>query len=232
MTPEVEAALLPLNWHLVKRQYPTKARWIGLQLKPNGGLLHPDAQAAKVALERHDEALRAMRTVLDHLNDMESEKINRIDLASCPIEDLHSSPGFDWSGRVDAARTALIQIIPGMLQEAELLRWEAGKAQQGGQKNQAAYRVAEAVAEIYVLGLKKRPTAGKLANGMGVSGLFGKVVASVFVALDIKAKALFGPCDAAKSAMTEARMLELLMPEPVKGTPSLFDLYPSNPNKI
>ena len=231
MTPEVEAALVPLNWEQVKSVYPSRATWISLTLRPNGGLLHPDAQAAKVAQERHNKLLRAMKDVLQQFHAFSPEQIDRIDLGSCPPEDRD----LGWAGRVEAARGALVGVFPGILQEAEFLRWEAGKARRGGRKNEAAYRIAEAVSEIFVLSFKTRPGLGKPAplrresNTHRLTGVFGIVAEDVFSALGLEVKAPYKPCKAAIDSLTEQRMADLLKAEHFSRGLSMFDLHPSAP---
>lgn len=62
--------------------------------------------------------------------------------------------------RIAEAKAALEALVDGLIEAQEILTWERGNAKSGRQTNKAAYRVAEAVAEVYVIGTGQKPTAG------------------------------------------------------------------------
>jgi len=62
---------------------------------------------------------------------------------------------------------------------------EARKVKKGQQKNEAAYRVAGAIAVIYVIGRGQYPTYGNRPDGSGPSTLFCRTTDAVCAELGI-----------------------------------------------
>lgn len=165
MKPEVEEALEPLNWRFVQQVDPWGAAFLAASLATEASDTLASPKSAKASLSKLRSMSKAMLAVLSGLDEMPPEQEARIDLGSSQLGERDR----DWPKRVEAARSALWSIVPGLAEELRKLEAEAAKATKGRPMNRLAYSVASAVAEIYMIGRGERPTIGRLESGMGRS---------------------------------------------------------------
>lgn len=206
MKREVEEALAPLDWAFVQSVDPWGAAWLGARFSIGANDVLADPQSAKASLLSVKGMSEALLVVLRGLDEMPPEQEARIDLGSSPVEERDKG----WPKRVEAARSALWSIVPGLVDELRNLEHEAAKASRGGRKNHLAYSVASAVAEIYVIGIGEKPRMGRLESGAGTSGLFGRVTEDVFRALGLQVSGAYRPCAAAIKELDKNRVEELI----------------------
>lgn len=192
-------ALAPIGWERAELVAPWRAARLRATLTSAGGKLN----GKRGALERHESLMAAVATTVEALGDLSDAERTALDLASTPhgLLDDGSLPA------VDAAIRALDCLIPGLISLAETHRHEAPY----GKRNDAAYRVAEALAEIYVIGRGKRPGASRNSVDGGPSGHFPKVVAAVFEILGIEVRDIYPQCRAARDALSDERFAELCL---------------------
>jgi hypothetical protein len=206
MTPEIEAILNRIGWQKVLKLYPHLARSIEAKLTPTGGLFAAKATVASDQQKRIVEILSALESLVLRLESLPPDQRDCINMWSCP-------PGERDKGipdRVGMITAGLTDLVPGLLITDEILVWESRAAGKGSRpRNENAYRVAEAVAEIYVVGTGRRPGYGSRSVYTDQDGTpFGRAVSEIFAALGIQADTK-GPCEAARNAMTPERMNEL-----------------------
>jgi hypothetical protein len=139
-------------------------------------------------------------------------------LNSTPVDERDGG----WPDHTSNAACALETLVPGLIYWTELLEHEAQKARRGGRHNEPAYRIAAALAEIYVIGLGEKPTIGNLADGTGPSGLYGKVTRTVLAQLGLGDIDVVRPCRAAIKDLTEDRMRMLFGLHQPYGAASIF----------
>lgn len=205
MTPELEVELNKIGWKWASRN-PWHKVWYELVLRKDGGLVASDPQEARAALARHRALCASVINVVEGLRALSDDAATSINLDCIPVDERDKP----WPDHITRAASALEFLAPGLIGWADLLAHEAQKARRGGQVNEPAYRIAETIAEIYVVGLGEKPTIGRLEDGSGPSGLYGRVTAAIFSILEVRASDVFRPCRTAIDRLTEARMRQLL----------------------
>jgi hypothetical protein len=218
MKPEIETILNQIGWQKVKKLYPGRAQFIEEKLTPTGGLFATKATVASDQQRRILEVLSALEDLVSKLENLPSDQRDCINMWSCPVDERENG----IPDRVGRATASLTDLVPGFRITNEGLLWESQAASKSSRpRNVNVYRVAEAVAEIYVIGTGKRPGYGSKNVYTGQEGTpFARAVSGVFAILGIQAEAK-GPCEAARQAMTPERMKELRRPS-LPPLPSLF----------
>ena len=86
----------------------------------------------------------------------------------------------------------------------EVLRKADGtrKRRKGLPLNAAAYEIADTVARVFVIGTGEAPRAGRLADGTGLSGPYGKAVEKTLLILGHSVSDAFDLCHAAVSNLS------------------------------
>lgn len=201
MTPELEAELNKIGWARVDLWHRA---WLATSLKADGGLVASSPQAAEAARKKYLKLRRSIVATVEGLTALSEEARTSINLDSTPPDERDGG----WPDHVDAVVQALHAICPGLVRWAEYLDHEADKAKRGRPWNEPAFRVASAMAEIYLIGRGKIPTVGRLADGGGPSGTFGKAVAKVCILLGIKVADVVPHCQRAIADLTPDRIAE------------------------
>lgn len=205
MTPELLVELNKIGWKRASA-HPFRKMKFERVLRKDAGMVAPSPQNAKAALARHLALCKELLEVVERLRALSEDAATTINLGSTPVDDRNGG----WPDHIAMAVTTLERLVPGLNSWAEFLEHEAGKSRRGGRKNEPAYLIAETLAEIYVIGLRKKPTIGKLVDGTGPSGSFGKVTAAVFAILKVEKSDVIRPCKAAIEGLSESRMNRLL----------------------
>ena len=206
MTPELEVVLASIGWRYVQAVAPWKATFLARDLNATGGLFAPDDRTAKDLHAEHQQLMHSVAIVLRGLSAMPADVALHVNVCSCAPE-LRDAGIPD---RVSEATSALEVLVEGLIEAERVLTWEMGEPKRGRQLNKAALRVAEAVAEIYVIGTGLKPTAGRRADGKGSSGKFCLAVERVFKVLGIFVGDSYRPCQNAVNQMSDERISELL----------------------
>jgi hypothetical protein len=158
--------------------------------------------------------MTAMAKVLDELEALSPEKLRYANRSSSLALDTPEERAIEVPDRVSQARAALEAIVPGILSLNESMAWEAdlqkGKAPRGRPPNRAAYRIAEALAEVYVIGLGRTPPLGRDSGSNEANGGFAKAFADVCKVLGVRVEDPHDVCEAAKEKLTPERVAELL----------------------
>lgn len=202
MTPELEAELNKIGWARVD---PWQRARLSTSLTANGGLVASSPQAATAAASSHRNLCQSIVAAVEGLTKLSEEARTSINLDSTLPDELDGG----WPDHVDAAVQALYAICPGLLRWTEYLNHEANKAKRGRPWNEPAFRVAAAMAEIYLIGRGKVPTIGRLADGGGPSGEYGKAMAKVCNLLEIKVADVVPHCQRAIADLTPDRIAEI-----------------------
>ncbi|WP_137110001.1 hypothetical protein [Rhodobacter sp. SY28-1] len=200
MTPEVEAELNKIGWARVVD--PWQRAWFSTTLKVYGGLVAPSPKAAVAAAKRHRRLCVAILASVEGLTALSDDARGTINLESTPVD--HRDEG--WPDHVGVAIEALHAISPGLLRWEEFLKHEEERAKRGRPKNEPAYRIASALAEIHLIGKGKPPKVGRLEDGGGPSGIYGQTVANVCALLGIKVADVVPPCLEAVKGLTPERI--------------------------
>lgn len=208
MTPELEAELNRIGWQAAKH-HPA-AIWWRSKLTTNSGLVAVSPQLAKADLARHLDLCKNVAAVISDLVMLSEDARTTINLVSTPVDDRNGG----WPDHVGATRLSLEGIVDGLAEWKSLLEHEAEKAGVGRQRNQPAYRIAEALSEIYFCGLGRMPTIGNRADGAGPSGLFGSAAGGIFTILGVQIQDVVPPCKAAISKLTPDRIKTLKGADP------------------
>lgn len=221
MRPELEAELDKIGWQKVKAASPAYAQHLEKQLSDFGADLRP--QLAKAEGRRLKRVRAAMVALHDEIGALSPESRSFIDVASCAPEVLDTGiPPLSGS-----LQLAIEAIAPGVLQLSEVLDAEARRVGKGRKKNAAAYRIADALAEIYVIGCGSVPTIGKHHDTNAATGVFGKVGGAVFRILGVAVAATsIEPFEAAIFGLTDERLAGLLRHRSgaySRRPPSMFD---------
>lgn len=214
MTHELEAILNRIGWATVKFVAPFLAGSLAARLTPNGGLFESHRPTARAGLERHQQLMTAMAKVLEELEALSPGKLRYANWASSLALDTPDARDVGVPDRVSQARAALEAIVPGILSLNESLAWEAelreGNARRGRPPNRAAYRIAEALAEVYVIGMGKTPPLGRDSGSNEANGGFATTFVDVCKILGVRVKDPHDVCEAAKEKLTPERVTELL----------------------
>lgn len=191
-------ALLPLGWNRVQRLAPWRSARLWGQLDPEGGMLN----GRRGAFDRHHNLAAAVLNVLEILDELSPKEVESLDLhATDPDErDRGLVPA------VSNVHDSLEKLIPGILADGEIHQAELPL----GKKNIAAYRIVDALAEIYVIGKGQRPTASRHAINGGPSGVFPRAADKVLRILGHQIADIYPLCKAAKQSMSDDRFEALL----------------------
>ena len=199
MTSELEAELNRIGWARVD---PWRRVWLATSFKPDGGLVAPSSRAAKDLAAKHRSLCLSIVAAVEGLTALSDETRTSINLDS-------TAPDQRDGGRPDhvgLAVEALHAICPGLLRWAEYLEHEAGKAKLGRPRKEPAFRIAAALAEVHLIGKGKVPKIGRLADGSGPSGVYGKTVANVCMLLGINVADVVPHCKRAINDLTPDRI--------------------------
>ena len=203
--PEIAEALQPLGWALARLD-PELEFEAFLTLTPSGG------QLGGATRTESRKALAAIRWAIKSVEEAECALIDLSDGRQLLVEAVDPLPFIEGEGRQELDLKEVVQELAGLhfrLQEVEeRLSSEAGGA--GGERNHAAYAVADVLADVHVMGLGTRPRAGSDWDHQGINGDFGKAVQEVLSILKIECADVRRPCKAAQDGLTEERMRSLL----------------------
>ena len=207
MTPEIEAALSRIGWQTVKRLPIYLISRAESVLSPTGGRFTAKTSSAKLEHDRLANLLGQLNATVAGLKQLSHKQIRSIDGGAATDDELQSAAP---PSRIRAAVSALEGIVPGVEHLCALVNIEAGTPKKGAPRNEAAYRIAKVLAEIYVVGLGEKPTIGLRADGTGPSGLYGSVASDVFRLLSITVNDVRAPCREAIGLLDEGKMQMLL----------------------
>jgi hypothetical protein len=217
VTPEVEAELRKIGWTWASRD-PRRKFLYEMVLQANAGMVAHSPQDAKEQLAQHRILCATVFAAIEGLRTIPKDAATSINLGSTPVDDRDGG----WPDHIASAASALETLVHGLIDWTEFLEHEAQKARRGGRHNEPAYRIAAALAEIYVIGLGEKPAIGNLADGRGPSGPYGKVTKSVLAHLGFGDKDVVRPCRAAIRDLTEDRMRMLLRLHQPYGAAAIF----------
>ena len=177
MTPELEVELNKIGWAWVKMVDPGRARRLESAISANGGLLFDGPPAAKVGLND----TRLLRALLD----MAQQELRSLD--GCRVEAIERSAALlagDPETRqplVHLATEAIEALKPGLDALERQAQREAQEGLPHRPKNLTLHAIAQAVAEVFVIGTGIDPTAGSPADETdGVNGDFGRALDRIF----------------------------------------------------
>lgn len=185
MSPELEAALEPIGWHQVKQEHPYWAHMLAQQFNSTGGRIEANANLSAKRAQELANALGGLEAVVVTLEQIEGrwrDSINqtaelRLTQQECKVGD-----------RIAEAVSLLQAIKPGLELMYSFALDESEKSnKRGPARNEAAYRIARTVAEIYVSGTGNRPTYGKDEYSGEINTAFGRAVANVLKVLEVSA---------------------------------------------
>lgn len=221
MTPELETALAPIGWGTVKRVAPWFASFAAASLNATGGRLSRDRPSASQALQQHHELMKAMEIVMCGLAHLTADERDTVDHWSRTPEQRDAGGPSTVSAAIEAPEV----IVPGVIELYQQLAHEEGSPRRGRPRNEAAYRVALTLAEVYVVGRGRRPTYGNREDGKGPTGDYGRTVERVCGLLGIAVSDFTDYCREAIQSLSDERLAQLLAHrQPRRWGPSLFDL--------
>jgi hypothetical protein len=207
MKPEVEEELNKIGWRMVERLYPFVALSVRSAMSQTGGNLAKNGKAARTESRR-------IRTLVEHTiaatrGFSELSEIQRgiVNVASTKVEDRE----FAIPDHVNAASEGLLAIEEGLLDLLAFLEFEGEKNQIGRPVNEAARSLCEHVSIVYVLHFGERPSIGRLADGGGVSGKYGRVCEKIMKSLDMKVADAYRPCLGGIERISDNRFQNLLI---------------------
>lgn len=183
MTPELEGELNKIGWAWVKMVDPWRARRLESAISATGGLLFDGPPAAKVGLND----TRLLRALLD----MAQQELRSLDVGR--VEAIERSAAL-FAGNpetpqplVQRATEAIDALTPGLEALERLAQREAQEGLPHRPTNLSLHAIAQAVAEVFVIGTGNDPTASSPADKTdGVNGDFGKALDRIFRLLGFK----------------------------------------------
>jgi hypothetical protein len=190
--PEVRGLLEPLGWSRVQEANPLFAAGLAAVFTLEGGGFAKTASDAVKVRTDLEATFRAVFDAWKLLGGLPREIARRVNTTTEALERLKQgdrdisawpSPSDD---QIETARRQLWTVLAGLESTLAQIEREAGKAKRGRQKNEAAYRVAHAVAAIYMIGLGVYPSIGNRSDGSGPSGLFCNTTKAVCHELGIE----------------------------------------------
>lgn len=190
MTPEVEAHLDQLGWQTVKLRYPVEASWIDFAISPTGGNLTENKQQARSAAKSIRDLTVQILNLAKDLDNLNGPQRTVVNLGSAKSsEERDRARDF-----VSEAGQGLLRLEEGLYDLIWQLESDGGIPRRGWPKNIAARKVCKAVAITYYLSRHKLPSIGKLENGKGMSGEYGKVCEAILAELGITHSDVFSAC--------------------------------------
>jgi len=183
MTPELEEVLDGIGWQVAK-VYNRSLFFLAWEPTKDGGLLFRSKPDAREGINNLLKLEAALKQIPPTLHSMLSGVLRTSE---------------DW----DSGRNPMEEFELGLAEAINIARHEQDKLWTGAGPNakQAARKVADQMAEIYVLGMGKLPTSGtKPDNSNEPSTQFSRAVRDVYRLLDIDAH-FMGPCERAVAAL-------------------------------
>jgi len=221
MTPDLQSILERIGWATVKARAPAYALQLEVRLRDSSR--DNAARTAQVERERLECFIEDVLRV--------KGSADALAITSKSFVDFELSSSSERDGvipnRTQDAVDLLLALGPGLEALAEFLDQRANHARGGRPRKDAAFRIAEAVAEIYVIGRGEMPAKSSSAEGLA-SGEFSNVCHEVFKALGVdSSRRTLEPLRAAIDRLTGERLDRLMAIRSgalSRDLPSLFDL--------
>ena len=215
MTPELEGVLDKIGWARVKGVAPAHALRLQARLLDTRG----DDRRDRNKEDRRDlsRVMRAAAQLHEAIGHLHPESRDLIDLFSGGPDDPIAS---------DKVLRSIEAIASGLAELSAMLDAEAPR--RGRRQNRAAFRVADALAEVFVIGLGRPPTFGTDPVSGRPTGDFGRACSDAFALLGCRlAESSTEPIRAAVARIDGDHLRRLLAIR--SGTfsrqqPSLFDI--------
>ncbi len=209
---DLEKVLNEIGWWRAKAINPS----LIFHMLPNerGGLLFKDKTEADRSAKALDEIISAMKAFENAEHRLTEPQRFVINCASAEQEEYETG---DFRDRLANVVAALHAVVPGVKEAKDQTIHEHRQywSGQSASKNSPAYLIAAKIAEIYVLGLGKRPTYGTSPSGE-LSTLYARTTKKVFGLLGIDAR-VRGPCKEAIVELRKGRLGYLLKKRKQRG---------------
>lgn len=198
MNQQLFNALSKVGWQTIVLKAPAVAASLGSKiLSANDGGKRAKVKADLEAMKKAREGLKGF---VDGINQMSEDAYRNVNFG-VPNEYLNKDGKGDAIGMVFSELKA---VAPSLFQELESAQEFMSKRKT--KKNVPAYRIAETLAEIYVLGTGQMPTIGTDPITGHATGKFGKVCFEVFGIIDVKiSPQSLEPCRTAIIEIGDAR---------------------------
>lgn len=180
----------PIGWPLLERASPIFAAGLAARMNGRGGLAASAPRMARQEASGLDDLARLLFEATKRLETLTAEQKRAIGLAAMTSPPAQDN---DIPDPVADAIAALWQVIDGLSARLDRLDDLAAQGGRGGQTNLAAREIAEAVAMLWIVARWDFPTLGRLADGSGLSGEYGRCVEQVLAAVGVKCADAYRP---------------------------------------
>lgn len=219
MTPEVESILEGIGWDFARLCLPVQAAvWTKVFRDAGEGIaasrITTSPQESKALSRRVDAILRMAKGLVEHLQQLPDPVRQNINVGAtsfAELKEMHSRNAVDFPDRITWTLDELSDLIPGIAATQRRLKLHGTKAKRGGQRNEVAFTIAKAVAEIYALGLGIRPSVGRRADVPGLSGRYARTVEKVYSAMGLSVVDAHDQCKEAVERYDAGQMDGLLL---------------------
>lgn len=188
----------PIGWPLLERASPIFAAALAARMNARGGLAASAPSVARQEASGLDDLARQLFEATKRLETLTAVQRRAIGIATVRVFPSQDS---DIPDPVEDAIAALWQVIDGLSDRLERLDDLAAQGGRGGQINLAAREIAEAVAILWIIAQWDLPTLGRLADGSGLSGEYGRCVERVLDAVGVKCADAYRPARDALDAI-------------------------------
>lgn len=200
----------PIGWPLLERASPILAANLATRMNEDGGLAASAPSVARQEARGLDRLARLLFEAAKGLEDLPPDERRAIGLATMRTPPTQN---IDVPDPVTEALSALWQVIDGLSARLDRLDDLAAKGGRGGQAKLPARRIAEAIAMLWIVARGDLPTLGRLADGSGLSGEYGRCVERVLASARVKCADAYRPARDALDgvAADEATIRALLL---------------------
>ncbi|MBF9057716.1 hypothetical protein HKCCSP123_00835 [Rhodobacterales bacterium HKCCSP123] len=190
MSPELEAALEPIGWPVVKARAPNEASQLAFQLETLGARFGQTPAASKLRLKQAQLAMKGLRDFYDWSSSLSEHE--RSFLSPRYMVDGEPAPDFleDLRELISCTRPSL----------ANMERWLRHEKRGQGKRNESARAVADALVRINVMGTGQRAKPSR-DDTEEPNNEFSRVARRVFSMLAIGV-GWYKPCLDARNALT------------------------------
>lgn len=201
--------LEPVGWPLIERASPLLAAQLAAKLDRNGGLVAGTPSSARIEAEKIEALARLVHKTMQQLENLPTEQRRTIGLATLTVLPSDDNEVPDPTGDAVAA---LWRVLDGLTAQMDRLDQMTAKGGRGGQANLPAREVAHAVACLWIIARAEPPSLGRLADGSGLSGEYGRTVERVLSAVGIRCADAYRPAkDALDALLEDEARLDALM---------------------
>ena len=200
MTKDIEAALDPIGWQIVRRSSPALAT---ILLSEIVGTPPVDTDtAARAKADRLNDTLRKVIGLMIDLQGLSDEERALVNYAAASLEAGSIFPQ-DIRDTVTDTQETLWRLAGGVEAVQAKLGDQGGDVRRGSPKVLRTHRVARAIAKVYLIGMGSTPTYwSPSGKDEPVKGPYGRAVEDVFDILGLGHDA-GGPCRKAVASIRE-----------------------------